>query len=68
MVPVTLLLVLTTTKAIGQAELQGKVLADSGRRPVSNAEVAIPRLDLRTLSDSSGRYRLPKIRAAITSS
>ena len=47
--------------AAGQAELQGKVLSDSGRRRVPNAEVAIPRLDLRTLSDSSGRYRLPKI-------
>ena len=47
-VSVTLLLVLTATEAIGQAELQGRVLADSGRRPVANAEVAIPRLDLRT--------------------
>ena len=52
---------LPCTTAAGQAELQGKVFSDSGRRPVPNAEVAIPRLDLRTLSDSLGRYRLPKI-------
>jgi hypothetical protein len=44
-----------------QAELQGRVLADSGRKRVANAEVAIPTLDLRALSDSSGRYRLEQI-------
>jgi hypothetical protein len=44
-----------------QAELQGRVLADSGRRAIANAEVAIPRLELRTRSDSSGRYRLQNV-------
>ena len=44
--------------AYGQAELQGKVLSDSSRRPVANAEVAIARLELRAMSDSLGRYRL----------
>jgi hypothetical protein len=47
--------------ASAQAELQGHVFADSGRRPVWNAEIAIPRLNLRTLSDSLGRYRLQAI-------
>ena len=41
-----------------QSELQGRVLADTTRRPVANAEVAIPKLNLRTASDSLGRYRL----------
>lgn len=44
-----------------QAELQGRVVSDSGRRPVVNAEVAVPRLQLRTLTDTLGRYRLPGI-------
>ncbi len=44
-----------------QAELQGRVFEDTTRRPVMNAEVAIPRLGLRTLSDSLGRYRLRAI-------
>ena len=58
---VTVLLVLTATEAIGQAELQGRVLADGSRRPVANAEVAVPRLELRAVSDSLGRYRLSKL-------
>jgi hypothetical protein len=44
-----------------QAELQGKVLTDSSRRPVANAEIAIARLDLRATTDSLGRYRLLNI-------
>ena len=44
-----------------QGELQGRVLADSGRQRVKNAEVSIPRLDLRVASDSAGRYRLERI-------
>lgn len=51
----------TALPAGAQAELQGKVLADSGRRPVVSAEIAIPRLELRTTSDSLGRYRLQRI-------
>ena len=47
--------------AYGQAEVQGKVLGDSGRRPVANAEVAIARLGLRAMTDSLGRYRLRDI-------
>jgi hypothetical protein len=49
------------SRVLAQAELQGRVFADSARRPVMNAEVAIPRLGLRTLSDSLGRYRLRAI-------
>ena len=60
-VSVTLLLVLTATEAIGQSELQGRVLADGSRRPVANAEVAVPRLELRTVTDSLGRYRLSNV-------
>jgi len=60
-VSVTLLLVLTATEAIGQSELQGPVLADGSRRPVANAEVAVPRLELRTVTDSLGRYRLSNV-------
>ena len=46
------LLTYAGTSAGAQAELQGRVFADSGRRRVWNAEVAIPRLNLSTLSDS----------------
>ena len=53
-----LMFALVPASAGGQAELQGRVLSDSGRRPLVNAEVALPRLGLRTLSDSLGRYRL----------
>jgi hypothetical protein len=58
---VTLLLVLTAPEAIGQGELQGRVLANGSRRPVANAVVAVPRLELRAVSDSLGRYRLSKL-------
>jgi len=51
-------LALLPSAARAQAELQGRVLSDSGRRPLVNAEVALPRLGLQTLSDSLGRYRL----------
>src|SRR5688572_11583636 len=47
--------------ALAQAELQGRVLADSGRRAIPNAEVTIPQLGLSARSDSSGRYRLQKV-------
>ena len=49
------------SRVLAQAELQGRVFADSTRRPVMNAEIAIPRLGLRTLSDSLGRYRLREL-------
>lgn len=49
------------SRLLAQAELQGRVFADSTRRPVMNAEVAIPRLRLQTVSDSLGRYRLRDI-------
>jgi hypothetical protein len=55
------LLVGASELAGAQAELQGRVFADSGRRPLANAEVAIARLDLRVSSDSLGRYRLQRI-------
>jgi hypothetical protein len=47
--------------AAAQAELQGRVMAETGRRALANAEVAVPRLGLRTLSDSLGRYRLMSV-------
>jgi len=56
-------LALVPAAARAQAELQGRVVSDSGRRPVANAVVALPKLGLRTLSDSLGRYRLPGIPA-----
>jgi len=43
-----------------QAELQGRVLAETGR-PIANAVVAVPGLDIRTVTDSSGRFRLTTI-------
>ena len=49
--------------AIAQAELQGRVLGDGSRRPLPNAMVYLPKLDLRALSDSLGRYRIEKIPA-----
>lgn len=44
-----------------QAELQGHVLTQDGRRPIANAMVALPRLAIGTVSDSLGKYRLVKI-------
>jgi hypothetical protein len=44
-----------------QAGLQGHVLAESGRRPIVNAEVEVPDLRLRSVTDSLGRYRLENI-------
>jgi hypothetical protein len=49
---------LSARPAAAQAELQGRVFADSGRRTLPNAEVGVPRVGLRALSDSLGRYRL----------
>ena len=56
-----LMLVVPASRGHAQAELQGKVLADSERRAVANAEVAIQLLELRATSDSLGRYRLLKV-------
>lgn len=42
----------------GSALLVGKVTVDSTRQAVSGAEVVIPSLSLRTLTDSSGRFRI----------
>jgi carboxypeptidase-like protein len=44
-----------------QAELQGHVLSETGRRPLANAEVSMPRLNIRSRTDSLGRYRLQNI-------
>ena len=58
----TLALVLVVPRvASAQGELQGRVLADSGRRTLANAEVSIPKLGLNARSDSSGRYRLQQV-------
>ena len=47
--------------AAAQAELQGRVFADGARQPLANALVYLPKLDLRAVSDSLGRYRIEKI-------
>lgn len=57
------LLVLLAARGEAQAELQGHVLAASGRRPISNAEVVLPRLNLRAVTDSLGRYRIQNVPA-----
>lgn len=41
----------------GQAELQGHVYASSAL-PIANAEIALPRVGVRVLTDSLGRFRL----------
>jgi hypothetical protein len=56
-----LLVLALGSRAAAQAELQGHVFAEGGRRPLTNAEIAVPRLNIRTLSDSLGRYRLQHI-------
>src|SRR6476660_3191414 len=45
----------------GQAELQGRVFEESRHGPVANAEVAVPRLNLHSKTDSLGHYRLQNI-------
>ena len=44
-----------------QAELQGRVLDESARRPIAKAQVAIPRFNIGVTTDSLGRYRLERI-------
>jgi len=44
-----------------QAELQGHVFSETGRRPLANADVSVPRLNLHAATDSLGRYRLQNI-------
>lgn len=56
-----LLVLALGSSAAAQAELQGHVFAEGGRHPLMNAEIAVPRLSIRTLSDSLGRYRLQNI-------
>jgi hypothetical protein len=47
-----------------QGEISGRVLAgDSARPPIQGAEASIPRLGLRALTDSSGRFRLRDVPA-----
>jgi CarboxypepD_reg-like domain/TonB-dependent Receptor Plug Domain len=55
------LFVATSRFASAQSELQGRVLTDSARRPISNAQIAIPRLNVAAATDSLGRYRLERI-------
>ena len=43
------------------AVLKGRVLADPGDRPVAAASIAIPSLQLTTVSDSVGQFRLASI-------
>ena len=47
--------------ARAQGELQGRVFAEGGQRPLANALVFLPKLELRSLTDSLGRYRIEKI-------
>ena len=58
---VVVVVVAAASRAGAQAELQGRVYADGGRRPIVGAEVAIPRASLHTASVSLGRYRLQNV-------
>src|SRR5450432_1757601 len=54
-------LVIPSAGALAQtrlASLRGNVLADSSNRPLSGAEVAIPRLGKTTVTDSLGAFIL----------
>jgi hypothetical protein len=44
-----------------QAELQGRVFAEGEQRPLANALVYLPKLELRSSTDSLGRYRVQNI-------
>jgi len=44
-----------------QTEPQGRVLAEPERRPIANATMTVSGLDIRTVTDSLGRFRLTKI-------
>src|SRR5574338_223639 len=44
-----------------QAELQGHVFSETGRRPLVNAHVSMPRLNLDATTGSLGRYRLQNV-------
>lgn len=46
---------------LAQAELQGHVFSETGRRPLVNAGVSVPKLNLHASTDSLGRYRLQNI-------
>lgn len=50
-----------TNAAHAQAELQGRVFIDGSRRPIANAVVYLPKLQLQAATDSLGRYRIEKI-------
>jgi hypothetical protein len=56
-----LLVLALGSSAAAQAELQGHVFAEGGRRPLTNAEITVAGLSLRSETDSLGRYRLPHI-------
>jgi len=61
LIAVVPMIAVLAARADAQAELQGHVFAEQARRPVKNAEVSIPRLGLRAVSDSLGRYRLQAV-------
>jgi hypothetical protein len=54
-------MILVATSLLAQGEVQGRVLSDSGRATIRQAEVSIPQLGLSTTSDSAGRYRLRNV-------
>jgi hypothetical protein len=56
-----LALLIAPGRLVAQAELQGRVLAETARRPIANATVAVLTLGLRTVTDSLGRFRLSTI-------
>src|SRR5215831_2084307 len=56
-----LALLIAPGRLVAQAELQGRVLAETARRPIANATVAVLTLGLRTMTDSLGRFRLSTI-------
>ena len=60
--PLVALVVLAAPALLeAQAELQGRVLAEPERRPIANATITVPGLDIRTVTDSLGRFQLTKI-------
>lgn len=54
-------LVAVAARGSAQAEIQGRVLTERDRRPLMNAEVSLPRLNIRSFTDSLGRFRLQDI-------
>ena len=51
-----------TNLKVSGAILEGKVLDSKTRKPIVGAEVSIPELDRRTVTDGTGRFQLGNIK------